>query len=62
MDTSGRPGAPISFSDAFHRRWGLGAEMMRRTRIDIRRGFIACTRLVMAQDLELQTGRREPHW
>ena len=62
MDDS-RPGRePIDLAEAFFRRHGIGAAQMRKLRIQQRCGNIACTRLAMAEALEEQTGRREPHW
>ncbi len=52
----------IDFADAFFRKWGIGDAQMRQLRLDTRRGHISFTRLVKAEELERETGRREPHW
>lgn len=62
MDRSFQGAQPTSFADAYFRRWGIGAAQMRKLRLDHRCGYIACTRLVKSQELEAETGRREPHW
>lgn len=63
MQTSVSADVPvIDFAMALCRARGIGDALMRKQRLAERQGYIACSRLRLAQELERETGQREPHW